>query len=100
MSKLENRRGFSCIYKSTISKIPECQGNGCKTKQEKLGAEKRNRFIQIPNAKEIPMKRELAMKLLRNIGTDHTMAKFNFNQTMTMVPWTACIKTDLDHKLF
>ena len=65
---------FKLLYKSTNSKIRECRAYGCKTK---AGAEKRKSFLQIPNAKNIPVMDELAMKWLCNICKDHTVAKFN-----------------------
>ena len=35
-----------------------------------------------PNANKLSAKRELAMKCLHNIGTGHTVEKFNFNWKM------------------
>ena len=40
------------------------------------------------------------MKWLHNIGSEHTMDKFNFDRTMTILPWTACFKADLEHRIF
>ena len=68
-----HRRGLSCLYKCTISNKSE----DATTKQAKLSAEKRKRFFQIPNAKDIPVKQELAMKLLRNICNDRIQIQPN-----------------------
>ena len=88
-------------YISTIiTKLPACQADGWNTKLKKLSAETWNWFFHIPNAKNIPVKWQLAMKWLRNICQDHMMSKFNFNQIMTILLWPACFKTDLEHRLF
>ena len=59
--------------------MPECQGYGCTNKAGE-GVAKGKRFFQIPNAAKDAGKRELAMRWLHNIGTGHTVNKFNFNR--------------------
>ena len=49
-----------------------------------------------PNANKFSAKRELAMKWLHNIGTGHTVEKFNFNWKMVCQDH---VTIDLEHRL-
>ena len=80
--------------------MPECQAYGCLHKAGE-GVAKGKRFFQIPNAKKFPAKRELAMKWLHNIGTGHTVDKFNFNRKQVCEDHFTVdsFKVDLEHRL-
>ena len=80
--------------------MPECQAYGCQHKAGE-GAAKGKRFFQIPNAKKFPAKRELAMKWLHNIGTGHTVEKFNFNRKIVCEDHFTVdsFKVDLENRL-
>ncbi|KAK2177520.1 hypothetical protein NP493_584g00011 [Ridgeia piscesae] len=80
--------------------MPECQAYGCQHRAGE-GATKGKRFFQIPNAKKFPAKRELAMKWLHNIGTGHTVEKFNFNRKMVCEDHFTVdsFKVDLENRL-
>ena len=49
-----------------------------------------------PNANKFSARRELAMKRLHNIGTGHTVEKFNFNRKMVCQDH---VTIDLEHRL-
>ena len=59
------------------------------------------RFFQIPNATKFHVKRDLAIKWLHNIGTGHTIDKFNFHRKVVCEDQFAeqCFKKDVEHGL-
>ena len=64
------------------------------TKQSKRRVSERKKIF--PNANKFSAKRELAMKWLHNIGTGHTVEKFNFNRKMVCQDH---VTIDLRHRL-
>ena len=63
-------------------------------KQSKRRVSERKQIF--PNANKFSTKRELAMKWLLNIGTGHTVEKFNFNRKMVCQDH---VTIDLEHRL-
>ena len=63
-------------------------------KQSKRRVSERKEIF--PNANNFSAKRELAMKWLHNIGTGHTVEKFNFNRKMVCQDH---VTIDLEHRL-
>ena len=63
------------------------------TQSKRRVSERKEMF---PNANKFFTKRELAMKWLLNIGTGHTVEKFNFNRKMVCQDH---VTIDLEHRL-
>ena len=78
----------------------ECQAYGCLNKAGE-GAGKGEKVFQIPNATKFPAKRDLAIKWLHNIGTGHTVDKFNFHRKVVCEGQFTeqCFKKDVEHVL-
>ena len=80
--------------------MPECQTYGCLNKAGE-GAGKGKRFFQKPNATKFPAKHDPAIKWLHNIGTGHTVDKFNFHHKVVCEDHFTeqCFKKDVEHVL-
>ena len=63
-------------------------------KQSKRRVSERKEIF--PNANKFSAKRELAMKRLHNIGTGHTVEKFNFKRKMVCQDH---VTIDLEHRV-